>query len=98
MPQIIWLGQSGCLLPLLIIFNLFFGRLFFHSTVVWLSIEGLLILIFMLQAHFFVRKMSRQFGRYGHGSASDSRSRDQNGRGRVIDVEGKVVEDRKKLK
>jgi len=82
MPQIIWSGQSGCLLPLFMIFNLFFGKLFFRSTAVWLGIEGVLILLFILKIHFFIRKI-----RGSHRA-----------RGEVIDVEGKVVEDREKLK
>ncbi|TAM37957.1 hypothetical protein EPN54_04700 [bacterium] len=85
MPQVVWLGQSGCLLPMFIIFNLFFGRLFIHSTAIWLGIEGLLILIFILQMHFFLRKIGSQINR-------------PQGRSEIIDVEGKVVEERDKLK
>lgn len=96
MPQLIWTGQSGCLLPLLIIFNLFFGKLFIHSTLIWLSIEGALIFLFILQMHLFIRRISRQIGQNGHASASDSRSRRPYDR--VIDVEGKVVEEKEKLK
>ena len=85
----IWQGQSGCLLPLLIIFNLFFGKLFFHSTAIWLSIEGLLILLFILKTHLFVRKIRRQF--------DQSHSQNHKGRGKIIDVEGRVVEEKEKL-
>ncbi len=84
MSQIIWAGQSGCLLPMLIIFNLFFGKLFFHSTAIWLGIEGVLLFLFILKVHFFMRKISRQFW--------------PQGRGRVIDVEGRVVEEKEKPK
>jgi len=95
MPRIIWAGQSGCLLPLLIIFNLFFGKLFFHSTAIWLGIEGVLIFLFILKIHLFVRKISRQSHRpQGRGLPSARQSH----RGRVIDVEGKVVEEKEKLK
>ncbi len=96
MPQLIWAGQSGCLMPLLIIFNLFFGKLFIHSTLIWLSIEGALIFIFILQIHLFIRRISRQVGQNGRGSASDGPSR--RSYGRIIDVEGKVVEEKEKLK
>ena len=97
MPQLIWAGQSGCLLPLLIIFNLFFGKLFIHSTLIWLSIEGALIFIFILQMHHFIRRISRQIGQNGRGSASDGPTR-RRPYGRIIDVEGKVVEEKEKLK
>ena len=79
MPQFIWQGQSGCLLPILIIFNLFFGKLFFHSTAIWLSIEGALIFLFILKIHLFVRKINGQF--------------QQKCRNGAIDVEGKVIEE-----
>ncbi len=79
MPQFIWQGQSGCLLPILIIFNLFFGKLFFHSTAIWLSIEGALIFLFILKIHLFVQKITGQLR--------------PEGRGKAIDVEGKVVEE-----
>ena len=84
MPQFIWQGQSGCWLPMLIIFNLFFGKLFFHSTAVWISIEGALIFLFILKIHLFVRKISGQLRPEGRGGA--------------IDVEGNVVEEKEKLK
>ena len=96
MPQIIWSGQSGCLLPLLIIFNFFFGKLFFPSTAIWLGIEGVLILLFILKIHFFIRKIRGQLGPESRGPGSASRS--HRAGGEVIDVEGKVVEDREKLK
>ncbi len=98
MPQFIWAGQSGCLLPLLIILNLFFGKLFFHSTAIWLSIEAVLIFLFILKIHFFMRKISRQFWPQGHGLSSARQSHRPEGRGRVIDVEGEVVEEKEKLK
>ncbi len=98
MSQIIWAGQSGCLLPMLIIFNLFFGKLFFHSTAIWLGIEGVLIFLFILKIHFFVKKISQQFRPEGRGLPSARQSHRPEGRGKVIDVEGKVVEEKEKLK
>lgn len=96
MPQIIWSGQSGCLLSLFIIFNFFFGKLFFRSTAIWLGIEGVLILLFILKIHFFIRKIKGQLSPESRGPASGSRS--HRVRGEVIDVEGKVVEEKEKLK
>ena len=73
--------SSGCLLPFLIIFNLFFGRLFFN-TLHWLAIEGILIVIFVVYAHVFSRRIINSVKRKDN----------------VIDVEGEVIQDKKKLK
>ncbi|MBU0547278.1 MAG: hypothetical protein KJ710_02115 [Candidatus Omnitrophica bacterium] len=83
MPRIIWAGQSGCLLPLLIIFNLLFGRVIFNSTYLWLGIEAALIFIFIIKIHIFLKKISQQVGPEGH-----------NPHDRIVDVEGKVVEEK----
>ncbi len=85
MPQFVWIGNSGCLLPLLIVFNLLFGKLIFNSTRLWLSVEAVLILIFIIKVNIIVRKISRKFSRQGHG-------------GEVVDIQGDVVEEEKKLK
>lgn len=84
MPQtkFIWMGSSGCLLPFLIILNLFFGKLIFNSTRLWLGIEALFILIFILKINILARKINQQF----------------RPKGKVVDIEGQVVEDKKKLK
>ena len=88
MPQIIWGGQSGCLLPLLIILNLLFGRAIFNSTLLWLGVEGLLILIFIIKVRMFMRRISQRFNSTGPGPDTASRLR----RKEAIDVEAKVVE------
>ena len=93
---IIWRGQSGCLLPLLIIFNLLFGRAIFNSTYLWLGVEALLVLLFIIKVHVFVRKITQQFRPKGNGSVSDSRSHRPDSK--VIDVEGEVVEEKQKQK
>lgn len=49
--------QAGCLLPLLIIFNLFFGRVFL-KTPVWLGAEIFLILLLLVNSHFLARRVS----------------------------------------
>jgi len=99
MPQIIWSGQSGCLLPLLIILNLLFGRAIFNSTHLWLGVEAALILIFIIKMRIFMRKILRQFyQQQGNGLPPGSRSHRSGGpQGGVIDVEGEVVEEKKKL-
>lgn len=75
-------AQSGCLLPVLIFFNLFFGRLFF-KPLSWAAIEAALILLFILNLYFFTKSIS-----------SSSIIKKSN----VIDTEGEVVEDKKSLK
>lgn len=78
-------GQSGCLLPMFIMLNLFFGKFIFNSTRLWLGIEGVLILLFIIKIHTFARKISEQL-------QSNAQSHKL---GRVIDVEGEVVEEKK---
>lgn len=93
-------SQSGCLLPTLIIFNLFFGRFIFNTTGLWLSIEGILVLLFMIKVYIFTRKITKQLWPNGYGSASGSRnSRPAGGnQGQVVDVESEVIEEKHKLK
>lgn len=83
-PGFIWTGSSGCLLPFLIIFNLLFGKLIFNSTSLWLGIEAILILIFMIKIKIMARKASRYFSHKRQG--------------KVVDIQGQVVEEEQKLK
>jgi len=70
-----FIAYSGCLLPILIVLNLFFGRLFFKTSA-WLVIEGILILLLMLNSYISFRSVFTAKRRK---------------RGGVIDVEGKVM-------
>ena len=74
--------QAGCLLPALMLLNLFFGWMFL-STGAWLCLEGVLILLFVLNASVLVRRV-RSWARPKSG--------------KIIDVEAEVVEERFKLK
>lgn len=102
MPSVgyVGMGNWGCLLPLLIIFNLFFGRLIFNSVGLWLLVEVVLVFIFMLKIKLIVSKISQQFGQAGRGLGPDSQSHQPGGRSRdkVIDVEGEVVQEKQKLR
>jgi len=73
--------SNGCLLPSLIVLNLFFGRIFF-SLKHWLIIEGVLILLFMLSAYIFTRQFL--------ASATPRR-------GNVVDIEGEVIQEKEAL-
>jgi hypothetical protein len=77
----VFFSQSGCLLPLLIFLNLLFGWMFFRSKT-WLLIEGILILLFIINSYVLARRIS-SFSFKAH---------------EAIDVEGEVIEDRHKLK
>jgi hypothetical protein len=81
MKSVVFFSQSGCLLPLLILWNLFFGWMFF-KPLIWLAIEGILVLLFTLNSYILARRIS---------SFTAKRSN-------VIDVEGEVVEEKRKLK
>ncbi|MDD5097408.1 MAG: hypothetical protein PHU59_02825 [Candidatus Omnitrophica bacterium] len=91
----VFTGQSGCLLPILIIFNFFFGKLIFSSTRLWLGIEAILILLFIIKIHIFTRKITEQLRQAGAGPAASGPKR--HGRGRVVDIQGEVVEEKQKL-
>jgi len=84
----VFFNQAGCLLPLLLIFNLFFGWVFLR-TLHWLILEAVLLLLFLLSGYSFTRRVIS--GSY--------RGR----RPGAIDAEGEIVPedkegDRKKLK
>lgn len=66
---------GGCLLPFLIVFNLLFGKLFFKTSQ-WLIIEGVLLLLFLINSFVGLRHI--------HSSGRAKRKD-------VIDVEGKVI-------
>jgi hypothetical protein len=83
------MSGSGCLLPLLIIFNLFFGRLIFDSTGLWLGVEAVLVLIFMFKIKLMLSRISRQFNPQGPDNSSHKPQ------GKVVDIQGQVVEDDK---
>jgi len=57
MKSVFFIGSSGCLLPLLILINLFFGWMFFKPAT-WLLIEGILILLFILNSYILIRRVS----------------------------------------
>lgn len=69
-------SSPGCLLPFLLVFNLFFGWIFF-KPLQWLLVEGILILFFILNSWVVTKKI---FSR-------SSRHKDKG----AIDVEGKVI-------
>ena len=79
---LVFTGRSGCFLPMLIMLNLFFGRLIFDSTRLWLGVEGILVLLFIIKIHTFARKISEQL-------RPETRRR-----GKVIDVHGEVVKEK----
>lgn len=91
-------GQSGCLLPTLIIFNLFFGKFIFGSTRLWLGIEVILVLLLAIKIHVFVRKISAglRSGINDLGGCNQDSPLAKN-RGQVIDVTGEEVQEKKKL-
>jgi len=74
--------QAGCLLPALMLLNLFFGWMFL-STRAWLCLEGALILLFVLNASVLVRRV-RSWARPKSG--------------KIIDVDAEVIDEKLKLK
>ncbi len=71
------LYRGGCLLPFLIILNLFFGWIFF-SVRAWALIEILLIIALMIYSYILSRKIISRVNNAGK-------------RDNAIDVEGKVI-------
>jgi len=73
-------NSTGCLLPFLIVFNLFFGRILFKTSL-WLLIEAVLVLLFLLSSMITVRRIISTVGSKGRKDA--------------IDVQGQVVDEKK---
>jgi len=69
--------RGGCLLPFLIIFNLFFGWIFFNIRT-WLLIELILMALLFLYGFILSRKI---FSKVNSPAQRDD----------AIDVEGKVL-------
>lgn len=69
-------------MPFLLIFNLFFGRLFFKVRL-WLAIEAALFLILLITGYIASRRIALSAVRRK--------------RGEVIDVSAEVVEEKKKI-
>ena len=55
--SVVILSQSGCILPLLILLNLFFGWMFL-KPLYWIGTEAALILLFFLNAVILSRSIS----------------------------------------
>jgi hypothetical protein len=101
MPQTgyVTMSSSGCLLPMLIMFNLFFGKFIFGSTGLWLAVEGMLVLIFILKIKLMASRISRHFEQQAQGGFSDRvHSQIRRPAGKVIDVQGQEVNDDKDSK
>ena len=52
----VFFSRSGCLLPLLINFNLFFGWIFFKFSH-WLLIEAILVTLFLINSFIMTRNI-----------------------------------------
>jgi hypothetical protein len=90
MPQTgyIRLGSSGCLLPLLIILNLFFGKLIFTTIGLWLGVEVVLVLIFALQIKLAASRIGQLFK-----PQDPDLDNHKPPRGKIIDVQGQEIKD-----
>jgi len=82
MRSVFFFSQSGCLLPILLMFNLFFGWLFF-APLIWLSIEGILLVLFFVNSLILLRRISSMTSKVSPGREG------------AIDVEGEIVEDKR---
>ncbi|OQB09746.1 MAG: hypothetical protein BWY16_00927 [Candidatus Omnitrophica bacterium ADurb.Bin205] len=76
-----FLYRGGCFLPFLIIFNLFFGWLFFGVRV-WLAIGLGLSLVFVIYSYLLSRRIS-----FGINKPAS--------KGNIIDVEAEVLPEKK---
>ena len=56
----VFFSQAGCLLPALILFNLFFGWVFLKPAQ-WLLSEAVLVLLFLVFSAISVRKIKKNF-------------------------------------
>ncbi len=76
----VFFSSTGCLLPSLIIFNLFFGWIFL-KPLYWVAIEAILLLLFVINGYVMTRKII---------SASGKK------RDNVIDVEAEVIREKRR--
>ncbi len=93
MTEYITLSNSGCLLPFLIIFNLFFGKLIFGSVGLWLGVEAFLILIFIVKIRLIFSRFIRQFNDQKQNLNFPGQKLPPGGK--VIDIQGQEVQDEK---
>lgn len=59
----VFFSRTGCLLPLLIIFNLLFGWIFL-KPLHWLIAEAILILVFIINGYITMRKIISASGKH----------------------------------
>ncbi|MEI6631814.1 MAG: hypothetical protein WCL25_04295 [bacterium] len=83
MKATVILANTGCLLPLLIILNLFFGWIFLEARY-WLLFEAVLVTVFIFNSYIMARRLFN----------SPKHKRNDG----VIDVEGQVIEDKERRK
>ncbi|MDD3274992.1 MAG: hypothetical protein PHQ84_04480 [Candidatus Omnitrophica bacterium] len=84
------MNGTGCLLPFLIIFNLFFGRRILASTGLWLGLEAFLIVIFLFRARIFLSGITKMM----QGESGERRGPGR--RDDVIDVQAQEVKEEDK--
>lgn len=81
----LFVSQTGCLLPLFIILNLFFGWLFL-TLLQWVVIEALLVLTFIIKSFILTKKI--RSGYSGHDKIIDVKGeviRDNKDQGQLKD-------------
>lgn len=65
MKSLVFISRTGCLLPVLIIFNLFFGWLFL-KPLHWLVFEVVLIFLFIFSSFWVMKKFFSQNKKYSN--------------------------------
>jgi len=84
MRSVIFFSQTGCLLPCLIILNLFFGRIFFNA-IHWLFIELVLVLLFMLNSAILTKKITSFFRKHNNVIDVEGRVEDDQGKTQITE-------------
>ncbi|MFC1675318.1 hypothetical protein ACFL1K_05495 [Candidatus Omnitrophota bacterium] len=79
-----FLSRTGCFLPFLIFFNLFFGWMFLRPAH-WLLLEGLLILFFLINSYIITRKVVSTASRYDNTIDTEGEVVDERKNGQVKD-------------
>ena len=64
----VYIAHAGCLLPILLILNLFFGWLIF-KPLIWIGLELVLLLGFVLSSYVFAKSIL--YSRPGNNEAID---------------------------
>ncbi len=85
MSSFVFFSRTGCLLPFLIVLNLFLGWIFLKPAY-WLGLEAALIVLFAVNGLILVKKINSSFPQAKYSRRI---------RGNAVDTKGEVIKEDK---